>query len=251
VVAARAAGQPVDAARTYRSLLSTYPRTPDELWARAGLVLALLDAGDAAGARQEARLLETRDRSGALAQPVLLALARGFVERGRHEEARALAQELLARNLEPAMRTYVLLLGGKPSAGGQASERGAPRAVRGAPGRPELAAYAALRLAQMDLEGRDFAQARATADGILTEAVPASLKAAALIVVGEAGYWARDYDRAAAAMAASDRVPSAEAGPVSLALAWTELRRGKLDVARQLATRFGHERRSDPRAPAP
>lgn len=249
----RAAGQPVDAARTYRSLLTTYPRTPDELWARAGLVLSLVDAGDAAGARQEARVLETRDRSGALAQPVQLAVARGFVERGKHEEARALAQELLARNLEPAMRTYVLLLGGEAQRrGGQASEaRGAFELVRGAPGRPEVGAYAALRLAQMDLEGRDFSQARATADGIVTEPVPASLKAAALIVAGEAAYWARDYDRAAAAYGRFlTEFPGApEAGPASLALAWTELRRGKLDVARQLATRFGQERRSDPRAP--
>jgi TolA-binding protein len=42
----RAAGQPLDAAKAYRGMLSAYPRAREASWARAGLVQALLALDD-------------------------------------------------------------------------------------------------------------------------------------------------------------------------------------------------------------
>ena len=106
--------------------------------------------------------------------------------------------------------------------------RGAPSA----PGSPALASYAALRLAQLDLEGREFA--RAQYGGRPSSARPPPRPARRRARGGRAGYWARDYDRAAALRAIPRRFSEAAGGPaVRLALGWTEFRRGRLDEARE------------------
>ena len=250
----RAAGEPLAAVQTYRGLLSAYPKTPEILWARAGLVLALLDLGDAEGALAEARTLDAADKAGTLGLPAILAVDRWLTEKHRADEARALEQEILGRNLEPATRSYVLLLGGEVERdAGQLSEaRSQFELVAARPGAPALGWYAGLRLAQMDLEGRETSQARARIEGLLKEPLTPGVRGAALEMGGEAAYAARAWDEAAARYSRflSEFPTSPEAPSVLLALGWAEFRRGRLDAARETWTRFATTNRADPRAPA-
>ena len=250
----RAAGQPLDAAKAYRGLLSAYPQSREAAWARAGLVQALLDLDDYPAAREEAKKLEAMDRTGTLAVPVRLLISRWATEKGRFDEAREINDELLARTLDPATRSYVLALSAEASrASGQVGEaRDRFELVRGTPGSPALAAYAALRLAQIDFDTREFAKARDGARKLVADtAAPAEMRAAALVLGGEAAYWARDYAQAAALysgfLSAYPSYP--QAAMASLALGWAELRGGKPDAARQRWTRYAQQAQTDPRAP--
>ena len=250
----RAAGQPLEAAKAYRGLLSAYPQSREAAWARAGLVQALLDLDDYPAAREEAKKLEAMDRTGTLAVPVRLLISRWATEQGRFEEAREINDELLARTLDPATRSYVLALSAEAGrASGQVTEaRDRFELVRGTPGSPALAAYAALRLAQIDFDTREFAKARDGARKLVTDAAaPTEMRAAALVLGGEAAYWARDYAQAAASYNGFlSAYPSYPQAPMAnLALAWAELRGGRPEAARQRWTRFAQQAQTDPRAP--
>jgi TolA-binding protein len=250
----RAAGQPLEAAKAYRGLLSAYPQSREAVWARAGLVQALLDLDDYPAAREEAKKLESMDRSGTLVVPVRLLIIRWATENGRFDEAREINDELLARTLDPATRSYVLALSAEASrAGGQVAEaQDRFGLVRSAPGSPALGAYAALRLAQIDFDTREFANARDGARKLQTDpAAPAEMRAAALVLGGEAAYWARDYTQAAASyngfLAAYPSYP--QAPMANFALGWAELRSGRPEAARQRWTRYAQQAQTDPRAP--
>ncbi|HKA63068.1 MAG TPA: tetratricopeptide repeat protein [Methylomirabilota bacterium] len=250
----RAAGQPLEAVKTYRGMLSAYPQSPEAPWARAGLAQALLDLDDFPGALDEAKKLEQTNRSGPLVIPTRLLLSRWAAEKGKVDEAREINDDLLARNLDPATRSYVLLLSAEASRlGGQASDaRDRFQLVRNAPGSPALGAYATLRLAQLDFDTREFAQARDSARKLQGDsAVPAEIRAAALVLGGEAAYWARDYTQASTAYSTflTNHGSYPQAPVASLALGWAELRGGKPDAARQRWTRFAQQSQSDSRAP--
>jgi len=250
----RAAGQPLEAVKTYRGMLSAYPQSPEATWARAGLVQALLDLDDFPGALDEAKKLEQMNRSGPLVIPTRLLLSRWAAEKGRVEEAREINDDLLARNLDPATRSYVLLLSAEASRlGGQASDaRDRFQLVRNAPGSPALGAYATLRLAQLDFDTREFAQARDSVRKLQADsAVPADIRAAALVLGGEAAYGARDYAQAAAAYSSflANHGSYPQAPVAGLALGWAELRGGKPDAARQRWTQFAQQSQTDPRGP--
>ena len=250
----RAAGQPLEAAKAYRGLLSAYPQSKEAAWARAGLVQALLDLDDYPAAREEAKKLEAMNRTGALVVPVRLLISRWATEKGRFDEAREINDELLARTLDPATRSYVLALSAEASrAGGQVAEaRDRFELVRATPGSPALAAYAALRLAQIDFDTREFAKASDGARKLVADpAAPAEMRAAALVLGGEAAYWARDYTQAAASYGGFlSAYPSYPQAPLaSLALGWAELQGGKPEAARQRWTRYAQQAQTDPRAP--
>jgi TolA-binding protein len=249
----RAAGEPLAAAQTYRGVMSAYPKMPEILWARAGLVLALLDLDDYAAALDEARRLDTADKTGTLGLPALLAVDRWVTVKRRADDARALEQELLGRTLEPATRAYVLLLAGEVEcqAGQQSDARGRFELVAAPPGAPAIGWYAGLRLAQMDLESREIAQARARIDALLNEPLTPELRAAALAIGGEAAYAAGTWDEAVARYSRFlAQFPAAPQAPsVMLALGWAEFRRGRLEAARDTWTRFATTNRADPRAP--
>jgi TolA-binding protein len=250
----RAAGEPLAAVQAYRGVMSAYPKMPEILWARAGLVLALLDLDDYAAALDEARRLDAADKTGALGLPVLLAADRLATEKRRADEARGLEQEILGRTLEPATRAYVLLLAGEVErdAGQMSEARSRFELVVARPGAPALGWYAGLRLAQMDLESREVAQARTRIDAILNEPMTAELRAAALVLGGEAAYAGRAWDEAGARYSRflAEFATSPQAPSVMLALGWAEFRRGRLEAARDTWTRFATTNRADPRAPA-
>ncbi len=250
----RAAGQPLDAAKAYRGMLSAYPRAREASWARAGLVQALLDLDDYTAARDEAKKLEQADRSGPLVVPVRLLMSRWATGKARLDEAREINDDLLARTLDPATRSYVLTLSAETSRLNRQLDEARDRfqLVRTAPGSPALAAYAALRLAQMDFDTREFARARDGARKLVADtAAPAEARAAAQVLGGEAAYWAGDYAQAATLYGGflSSYPAQPEAPMVSLALGWAELRGGKPAAARQRWARFAQQAQADPRAP--
>jgi TolA-binding protein len=250
----RAAGEPLAAVQTYRWVMSAYPKMPEILWARAGLVLALLDLDDYAATLDEARSLDAADKTGALSLPVLLAVVRWTAEKRRTDDVRALDQEILGRTLEPATRAYVLLLAGEVERdAGQVSEaRGRFELVLARPGAPALGWYAGLRVAQMDLESRQVAQARTRIDALLNEPLTVELRGAALALGGEAAYAGRAWDDAAARYSRflAEFATSPQAPSVMLALGWAEFRRGRFERARDTWTRFATINHADPRAPA-
>jgi TolA-binding protein len=250
----REAGQPLEAVKTYRGLLGAYPRTGEAPWVRAGLVRALLDLDDYAAAREEARRLQSSDKTGSLALPALLLLARYGVEKNRPEETQALATELLGLELGASTRAYVLVLSGESlRQSGQATEaRDRFDAVRQAGAPAVFGGYAGVRLAQIDLEARELAQARTTAESLLAGTLPPAQRAAALLIAGEASYGLREYDRAAGFYTRylTELPQSPSSAPVRLALGWAELRRGAAAAARQEWERFAREAPNDPRLPA-
>jgi TolA-binding protein len=248
----RAAGQSADAAKAYRTVLSSYPNTPEAPWARAGLVQALLDLDDYTAAREEARRLGELDKAGTLSLPTWLVIRQWLAGKPRLDEARALDEFLLARNLEPPTRAWVLLVSAEQSRlAGQSDEaRTRFELVRQSSPPPLLGQYAALRLAQNDFDLREFAQALAGATGLLNESAPADLRAAAMVLAGEAAYWSRDYDQAIASYTRflSDLPNHPSAPKVVLSLGWAEYRRGRADAARQRFTTFAQQAPTDPHA---
>src|SRR5262249_51724358 len=248
----RAAGQPADAVKAYRALLSAYPGAPEAPWARVGLVRALLDLGDYPAAREEASKLNAADRSGTFSVPAWLMIRQSLAVTPRGDDARALDEDLLGRTLEPPTRTWVLLVSAEQAS--QSGQRDEARTgfdlVRQSPGPPVFGQYAALRLVQSDFQSREFAQAEAGVKSLLDESLPADLRAAALVIGGEASYWARNYDEAVGFYTRflTDAPNQPGAPNVVLAIGWAELRRGRLDAARQRWTSFAQQAPSDPHA---
>lgn len=249
-----AAGQPLESAKTYRAFLSAYPASREVLWGRVGLVLALLDLDDFAAAREEWTRLNAADRTGALSQATLIAMSRWAAVKARPEQAGQVNDDLLARSLQPATRAYVLLLSAETArrAGQPGEARDRFELVRSAPGAATLASYAALRLAQMDFDARDFVQAKTSAQKLLAGPLTAELRAAALLLAGEAAYWSGDYEQATGYYSRFliDLPGHPQSAQVGLALGWAELRRGRPAAARQRWTTFGRSAAGDPNAAA-
>src|SRR6185436_15160566 len=205
-------------------------------------------------AREEARLLQAADKTGSLSLPSQLLLARYLTDKGRSEDAKTLHGDLLGLELSASTRAYVLVLSGESlRQSGQASEaRERFDAVRQAGAPAVFGGYAGVRLAQIDLEARELAQARTTAESLLAGTLPAAQRAAALLIAGEASYGLREYDRAAGFYTRYlTEVPqSAASSAVRLALGWAELRRGRAAAAREQWERFASDAPDDPRLPA-
>jgi tetratricopeptide (TPR) repeat protein len=248
---ARAAGDPLAAIKAYRTLLGAYPNAGETPWARAGLVQALLDLDDYAAAREEARRLEATSRGAELSLPTWLSIRRWLADKTRVEDARALDDELLARTLDPATRAWVLLVSAERArlAGETDEARNRFDLVRQSPAVPAFGFHAGFRLAQLDFDGREFAQSEAGLKTLLGEALPADLRATALLLAGEAAYWSRNYDAAAMFYTRflTDVPKQPQSPQVGLALGWAEFRRGRLDAARQRWTAFAAEAPTDPR----
>ena len=249
----RAAGQPADAVQAYRALLSAYPQSASAPWARAGLVLALLDQNDFTAAREEAKQLEASSKTSPLVLPTLLSLRRWAADKGMVEEGQALDTDLLARTLDPETRAWVLLLSGELArqAGNAGEARDRLELVRSTGvAAPAIVQQAELRLAQIDFDAREYAQAQTAALALLNQPLADDLRAAALLLVAESAYWARNWDQAVTSYSrfVSDFPKRPEAPAAGFALGWAELRRGRLDAARDRWATFAREAPADPRA---
>jgi tetratricopeptide (TPR) repeat protein len=227
----------VDAFRAFLtpSTPAAAPRTGSERdWAEAGTALALLPT-DLGAARQAARELERRRSP--LVQPLFVRFARTLIEGGKAAEAQPILDEVLVANLSPAARAYALLLKGE-AARGQGSLDDARTqydlAQRAEPG-GATSWFAAFRLAQANVELREFAQAAKDLAAVVAAAASPDTRAAALLLQGEAAYYAGDP---AAAGAAFRRVlvelPQHRDVPAArLGVAWSALRQDRADDARR------------------
>jgi tetratricopeptide (TPR) repeat protein len=248
------AGQPADAEAAFRAFLATAAGRAASIerdWAEAGLALALSAAGNWAGAREAARGLA--ERRSPLALPVRLRLAAAALEGGQVAETQALVQELLAGSLAPGVRPWVLLVKGDAhrAEGNRDEARTQFELARVVDPGSETGRQAALRLALTNFEMREFAQvAKDLAPLLAAPASPEELQAA-LVLQAEAAYHADDHATAEAAyrrvLAEAPGHPQASA--IRLALAWTAMRQGKGDEARQQFIEFADAFPTDPSVP--
>ena len=249
-----AGGKYAEAAARFREAqrLPRERNAPDEQdWKDAGLALALLGSGDLDGARSAARPLAQRGSK--ISAPVHLKLLEALVAARRGPEADALAQELLAGNLEPDARGWVLLMKGEASRlnGNIDDARTQYDLARTtAPGR-ETARYAAFRLAQANFEFREFAQAAQESGQVVVAATAPELRDAALILQAEAAYAAGDYAGADTAYGRvlSEATQHPQAPLLRLSAAWAALRRDQHDEARRRFEEFAKQYPTDPRRP--
>jgi tetratricopeptide (TPR) repeat protein len=241
-------------------------RGPERDWGETGLALTSVATGDIETARIIAMGL-TRRKS-PLAVPVLVRLARGALEAGQLAEVRTLVQELLPTSLPPEVRAWVLLVQGEVSyledrraraSGDRSDDQSLDRRdeartqfdlARKASPDTATGAYATLRLAQVNFDLREFAQALTEATAVVGTRSSRELRVAALLLQGEAAYHAGDYAPSAAAFAQAlaDLPPNQPETPsVRLALAWTELRQ-RLVEARKRFVDFARSYPADPHA---
>ncbi len=246
------AGDIKESASAFRRLLSISRSTDERAWALVGLTRADVASGDLPGAREEVRQLQAGDASHPLLLPALLFLLRASVDKGQFPLARTLQEQVLASNPPPPVRSYVLVLAGEVSRReGQSGEaRGQFELARSTdPGSP-YAWRATIRLVQLDLEAREFGRAQTEIEALMAQRLTAELRVAALLLSGEAAYWAKSYEAAAEAFGRfiSEFPGHPDAGSAALSLAWTEFRLGRRDAARQRWLEFARSFPQDPRA---
>jgi tetratricopeptide (TPR) repeat protein len=251
-----AAGRFAESAGTLRTYLSVSSRgmngvSPRERdWADAGLALALLAAGDVTGAQAPLRALQSRRSP--LATPVLLRMTRVALDARRAGEAQRLVQDLLGARLSGGARAWVLIASGEAYRLDGKTDDARTQfdlARTASPGGP-TAPYAVLRLAQTNFEMREFAQAVSDVAAILPMPLTGDMRAAALLLQGEAAYAAGDYATAEAAYTrALTEAPSSPQAPLArLSLGWTALRRDRSADARRIFTEFAQAAPADPHA---
>jgi tetratricopeptide (TPR) repeat protein len=205
-------------------------------WGEATLALALLANGDWKAARDAAAGLGARRSP--LTVPLLLRLIRAAADTPQTAEVDAIVQDALAANLTPAARAWVLIAKGEIDRGKGNRDDARTQfdlARQGSAGTP-MAAQATFRLARVDFELREFAQAQTDLTALATAgALPPELRAAVLHLQGEAAYQAGDYAASGAAFRrALVEFPGGPETPmVRQAVAWTSLRQGRSDVARR------------------
>jgi tetratricopeptide (TPR) repeat protein len=208
------------------------PRAERE-WADAGLALALLATGDWKEAQNVAAGLEARKSP--LALPVLLRLVASAAETSQRGETPALIERVLAGNLTPPVRAWLLLekglaLGGE---GNREEARTQYELARDAEPNSETGRTAAYLLAQTNFELREFTQAMTDLGTLLAAPLGDDLRAAALILQGEAAYQTGDAGAAAGAYRRFlTEFPNHPQTPVvRLGLGWTALRQQQSDEA--------------------
>lgn len=250
------AGQASQSAAAFRAFLTSPPSIADagiareRDWAEAGLALALVAAGDWDGARQGLRGLDSRRSP--LTVPIRLRLAAAAADKGQAAAGNAVVQELLGATLTPAVRAWVLLVKGDAlrAEGNRDEARTQFELARNTDPTSETGRHALLRLAQSNFELREFSQAASDVAPLLTSSVSPDMRAAALLLQGEAAYHAGDYAKATAAYrrALVEFPGHASAPAVRLALAWSALRGGQRDDALQQFREFARVQPADPHA---
>lgn len=249
-----AAGQPREAAGIFRTCFQTTCSRlsqAEQDMAGVGLALALAAAGDTNAARNTARWLSARKSPAAV--PVALELMRDAVERNHTPEVLAMAQEALAAPIPRSARAYVLVMKGDALHRDDLRDEArtqydmAQQTDRGS----DVAAYAAYRLAQTDFEMREYAQAAAGLDAVGKMKLAPDLRAATLLLQGEAAYRAGHHAAAAAAFKrmAAEFPRHPQIALIQLSLPWIALRHGQKDEARAQFLAFAGARPDDPHTP--
>ncbi len=235
-------GHLAEAVKSYRQVLENAGAFPERDWAHLGLVQALLGLDDWAGARQAVKPLQ--ERTSPLVLPALFAMAR-FIAQRNPVAAHAFDQELLSRSLSSRDRAWVLFLEGEVfrQEGNQDEARTRyDQARQNDPG-SRLGWLARLRLAQLNFEFREFAQAQADATALLAQPIPSEFRAPALLLAGEGAYYAGEYDGAAGAfrrfLGEFRTHPAAPAAMYSVG--WAELKRGNGAEARTAFADFARD----------
>jgi tetratricopeptide (TPR) repeat protein len=232
------AGKTNEALAAFRTYLAPPPGValdPAERdWAEAGLALTLVAAGDwNAASPHLARLAQRRSP---LATPVRMRVAAAALEHGQGAIAVALAQDLLAASLAPPARAWALLLKGDAyhADGNRDEARTQYDLARGIDPASPVGLLAALRLAQVNFELREFAQTLRDVAPVTAPGVAADLRVPGLMLQGEAAYQAGDwaaageaYRRLLVEFPGDPQLPA-----VRMALAWTALREGRPETAR-------------------
>ena len=221
-------------------------------FAQAGLALALLAKGDFAAARDAAAVLGARNSS--LTVPLLFRLIRAAADTPQTADVDAIVQDALAANLTPAARAWVLVTKGEIDRGKGNRDEARTQfelARQAATATPAAAAQATFRLARVNFELREFQQALTDLSALASSrALPPDLRAAALLLQGEAAYQAGDYAASGTAFRRSlvEFPGSPEAPMVRQAVAWTSLRQGRADVARREFLEFVRATPDNPNA---
>src|SRR5262249_47126130 len=182
----------------FRSYLTSPPGNgPERPWVEAGLALAVFPS-DPDAARGMLRGLE--GRRSPLVVPLQIRLARAMIDAKKPAEVPAITQDLLSATLTNAIRAHVLLLQGEGFriAGNRDEARAQYElAARMEPTSP-TGWYAAYRLAQSNFELREYAQAARDLPAVVSAAPSPDARVAALLLRGEAAYYAGDHVTAAA-----------------------------------------------------
>src|SRR5438034_389005 len=186
------AQRPKESAAAFRTYLTpptspaAAPRTGTERdWAEAGLALALLGS-DVNAARDAARGLDARRSP--LRDALFLRFAKALVDGKKGAEAQAIIQELLGANLTPTLRGWVLLLNGEASRlqGNLDDARTQYDLARRADPTTATGWFAGLRVAQINFDLREFAQAARDLAGLVATAPSADNRATALLLQPQA-----------------------------------------------------------------
>lgn len=244
-----AAGQGPEALAAFRAYLAQPPSLISREWGEAGLALAQLATSDWAGARDTAASLSAQRSP--LAQPLQLRLLQAGLGTPAPADAGAIAQDLLATPLAPAVRVWVLLVKGElDRAQGNRDEARTQFELARQAGSGPAAWQATFRLARTNFELREFSQALTDLRPLAGASLPPDLQAATLILQGEAAYYAGDHAAAGAAFrrALLEFPGAAEAPMIRLATAWTSLREGRRDVARREFLDFARQAPDHPHA---
>ena len=212
---------------------SAAQETADRDWVDATLALGLIGADDWDGARAAAQPLETRRSP--LALPVQLRLIAGAQVKRAPAVADAAIGERLRGTVTPPVRAWLLVMKGDVArAEGKADDaRTQYDLARGIDPASETGRYAALRLAQTNVEMREYTQALADLAPLLAAPTESPARYVPLLLQGEAAYRAGDYRTATAAFEQilADTADRPAAREAELGLAWTALREGRTDVA--------------------
>ena len=238
----------VTAFRSY--ITSPKGNGPERPWVEAGLALALFPS-DPDAARGMLRGLE--GRRSPLVVPLQIRLTRAMIEAKKPAEVPALTQELLGATLTNTIRAHVLLLKGEGYrlAGNRDEARTQYELSQRMEPTSPTGWYAAYRLAQANFELREYAQAARDLSAVVSGAPSADARVAALLLRGEAAYYAGDHVTAAAAFRrVLTEIPGhAQAPSARLGLAWALMRHDRLEDARREFLEFAQALPGDPRAP--
>jgi tetratricopeptide (TPR) repeat protein len=240
-----------ESVRAFRSYI-TSPKGngPERPWVEAGLALALFPS-DPDAARGMMRGLE--GRRSPLVVPLQIRLTRAMIEAKKPAEVPALTQELLGATLTNAIRAYVLLLKGEGYrlAGNRDEARTQYELSQRMEPTSPTGWYASYRLAQANFELREYAQAARDLSAVVSGAPSPDARVAALLLRGEAAYYAGDHVTAAAVFRrVLTEVPGhAQAPAARLGLAWALMRHDRLEDARREFLEFARAHPGDPQAP--